>query len=180
MNAQPPTSSSESLPPHFIRPVRHEPGEWQLELFPESFGQLLARLSVSADEARRWFDRGLLSFDPSTVAEEFVTSRDGRGLELGFIRDLLRSGLGDVQIERLLASLARPFAYDPLAIAWSFRCGWVQGVGPDDPDTVIEDHLTEYLEGLADADDYLELESIRDRIDALLARKEPGEKGDSQ
>ena len=144
---------------------------------PRELRAALGQALRDADEARRWFDRGLLSFDPSTVAEEFVTSRDGRGLELGFIRDLLRSGLGDVQIERLLASLARPFAYDPLAIAWSFRCGWVQGVGPDDPDTVIEDHLTEYLEGLADADDYLELESIRDRIDALLARKSPARRG---
>jgi hypothetical protein len=156
------------LPPWFDRP---RPGgqDGQLSLFRTDLRTTLARLQISPDETARWYANAWLSFDASDNAEidEF---RDPRVWELTIVRDIVRSGLADAQIERLLDKLPKPFAFDPDSLAFSFRHGWVEVVLRRfrDPDDVVEEHLDSWLD---DCDEE-RLRELKERIEGLLEQSE--------
>ena len=155
-----------SLPPWYSRP--RAVTAWQPSLFQRELRSVIVGMRVSLDEIARWHARGWLSFDGSDNPEvdEWY---DPRVWELTVVRDIVRSGLGDAQIDYLLSQLPRPYAIDPDRLAFSFRHGWVQvnWHRDPDPDEVIEEHVDSWLEG-CDADRLWEL---RERIDELLEER---------
>jgi len=75
-------------------------------LFSTKTEVALAGLRVSSDEARRWFEKGWLSFSVDEVLELELP----RDEELRFVASLARSGLNDALIDLLLAPLSRPIS----------------------------------------------------------------------
>lgn len=159
-----PDPSASDLPPGLMRPQvasHHQPGLFRLTL-PE----VLARLGVSADDLRRWHDQGWLSFD-ETLDETFDEFDDPRCFEIQVVRDVVRSGLSDVQIAHLLAQLRKPFAFNPDRLALSFRHGWVYApppVGIPEPSEVIEENFDDWL---AQCDEE-KLSELRVKVDEAL------------
>lgn len=157
-------STSANLPPGFMRPQaasHHQPGLFRLTL-----AEVLARLGVSTDDFRRWHGRGWLSFD-ETLDEALDEFDDPRCFEIQVVRDVVRSGLSDVQIEHLLAQLPKPFAFNPDRLAFSFRHGWVYAQPPveiPEPSEVIEEHFDDWL---AQCDEE-KLNELRVRVDEAL------------
>ena len=142
-------------------------------LFRISLADALVRLCVSPDDLRRWHERGWLSFDGS-MNEELDEFDDPRVFEIQVVRDIVRSGLTDAQIESLLSQLPKPFAFNPDRLAFSFRHGWVHVAPPleiPEPSEVIEEHLDEWM---AQCDEET-LENLRERVtDALIMCVEKG------
>ena len=155
------------LPPWFSRP--HPVCDRQSYLFGVDLRTVLVHLQISTDEVARWYAKGWLSFsDPEdSPIDEF---RDPRVWELTIIRDIVRSGLADAQIECLLRKLPKPFAFDPESLAFSFRHGWVEVVLRRfrDPDDVVEEHLDSWLD---DCDED-RLRELKERIEGLLEQSE--------
>jgi hypothetical protein len=92
---------------------------------------------------------------------------DPKSFEIQIVRDVVRSGLSDVQIESLLAKLPKPFAFNPERLAFSFRHGWVYVEPPveiPEPSEVIEEHLDEWM---AQCDEET-LEDLRDKVTNVL------------
>jgi len=116
---------------------------------------------------RRWKAAGLLSFDV-TLDSEVDEFDDPKTHELQFIRDLVRSGLSDSQIEWLLVQLPKPYSFNPDRIAFSFRHGWVNAaIVQPDPDEIIEEYLNAWLDD-QDEDELRELmERIATRLESL-------------
>jgi hypothetical protein len=158
------TGTASDLPPGLMRPqftINHQPC-----LFRVTLAEVLARLSVSADDLRRWHDRGWLSFDEN-MDEALDEFDDPKSFEIQIVRDVVRSGLSDVQIESLLAKLPKPFAFNPERLAFSFRHGWVYVEPPveiPEPSEVIEEHLDEWM---AQCDEET-LEDLRDKVTNVL------------
>ena len=160
------------MPPGLTRPcpiTNCQPG-----LFRVSLADTIARLGVSPDDLGRWHDSRWLSFSEE-LNEDLDEFGDPRILEIQIVRDIVRSGLSDAQIEVLLSKLPKPFAFDPDTLAYSFRHGWVQ-VAPQveipDPDDVIEEHLDGWIANCNKAS----LEELRDKIEEALklcAENEP-------
>lgn len=152
-----------ALPPWFTRPL--PVSDWQRNLFQTDLRTVLVRLQVSVDEIARWHAKEWLSFDgaDNLVIDEF---RDPRIWELTIVRDIVRSGLSDAQVEYLLDQLPKPLAFDPDSLAFSFRHGWVEVSLPADPDPeeVIEEHLDSWLDDL----DEDRLRELHARIGELL------------
>jgi len=157
------------LPHWWSRPLR-DPHE---TLFSFTPGDVLADLRISNDEAHRWRSALWLSFDPSDLVQ---LSRP-QELELTFLRDLARSGLGHDLMGNWLARLDRPFQYDSARVAFSFTHGWVQAPPTPEPDSeedeqdpfeILEDFIDEWIEQTA-SEDPENLRAIRDRIDKALA-----------
>lgn len=159
-----PDPSASDLPPGLMRPqftINHQPC-----LFRVTLAEVLARLSVSADDLRRWHDRGWLSFDVN-MDEALDEFDDPKSFEIQVVRDVVRSGLSDVQIESLLAKLPKPFAFNPERLAFSFRHGWVYVEPPveiPEPSEVIEEHLDEWM---AQCDEET-LEDLREKVTNVL------------
>lgn len=155
-----PDPSASDLPPGLMRPqptINHQPC-----LFRVTLAEALARLSVSADDLRRWHGRGWLSFDEN-MDEALDEFDDPKSFEIQIVRDVVRSGLSDVQIESLLAKLPKPFAFNPERLAFSFRHGWVYVKPPveiPEPSEVIEEHLDEWM---AQCDEET-LEELREKV----------------
>lgn len=155
---------TEQLPNGLKRPTPNDPVQGCL--FHKPFASVLADLRVSIDELARWHAKGWLSFDGTGISEvdEFD---DARTWELTVVRDVVRSGLTDAQVEHWLAQLPKPCAVNPSRVAYSFRYGWVECVEPDDPDTVVAEHVDGWLDSCEDDD----LEALRVRIDELIAQR---------
>jgi len=122
----------------------------------------LARIGVSVDDVRRWHAKGWLSFDEN-LADELDEFDDPRIWEMQIVRDIVRSGLTDAQIEVLFSKLPRPFAFYPDSLTYSFRHGWVCVIPPveiPEPSEVIEGHIDGWIE---DCDEET-LERLRDQI----------------
>ena len=162
-------SISNALPLGLVRPrpINCQQGC----LFRISLDDALVRLCVSPDECRRWHQRGWLSFDEK-LTEKLDEFDDPKVFEIQIVRDIVRSGLADAQIECLLAKLPKPFAYNPERLAFSFTHGWVYVEPPaeiSDPSEVIEEHLDEWM---AQCDEHT-LEDLRERVtDALKVCQE--------
>ena len=160
------------LPPWFQKPDSIECR--QSTLFPDELPDVLATLRVSADDLTRWHTRGWVSFGPdlSLGLESWHVN------EIRFVRDVVRSGLLDAQIEHLFRQLPRPMNFDPATVAYSFSLGWVMVNPPEelDPDEVMPEHIGDWLVTMADAGELEQLIALRDRIEGLLeAEKHPDE-----
>jgi hypothetical protein len=159
-----PDSFSRDMPPGLTRPspiTDHQTG-----LFRITLADVIARLGVSHDDLRRWHDSGWLSFNEN-LNEELDEFGDPRILEIQIVRDIVRSGLSDAQIEVLLLNLPKPFAFNPDRIAYSFRHGWIQVEPPveiPEPSEVIEEHIDDWIVNCGAAT----LEDLRDKIEEAL------------
>ena len=155
---------SDDLPLGLVRPqpITNHQGC----LFRISLADALFRLRVSPDDLGRWHERGWLSFGEE-LTEELDEFDDPRVLEIQVVRDIVRSGLTDVQIENLLAELPKPFAFDPTRLAFSFRYGWVCMEPPveiPEPSDVIEQNIDGWI---AKCDEET-LEGLRARVTNAL------------
>lgn len=136
----------------------------QLFLFHAPTDEVLAELRVSVNEGHRWFENGWLTFDVQTQGSlSFVDER-----EIQFICSIVRSGISEALIDRLLRELRRPYCYDCDKVAYSFTHGWVALPQRENPFDVVERHLPEWLNSLVDRDELDKLEAVRDQIDSLL------------
>ena len=141
--------------------INHQPC-----LFRVTLAEMIVRLSVSADDLRRWHDRGWLSFDEN-MDEALDEFDDPKCFEIQIVRDVARSGLSDVQIECLLSKLPKPFAFNPDRLAFSFRHGWVYVQPPveiPEPSEVIEEHFDEWLAQCGEET----LEQLREKVNDAL------------
>ena len=88
-------------------------------LFPMSFGrsEFLDACGVSEQRLHDWASAGLLSFDFSEAEqlEEFHLA------EVHVVRSILEGGLRPVTANAMLASLAKPFRYDPRRLCYNFH-----------------------------------------------------------
>jgi hypothetical protein len=145
-----------SLPSWFMRPV--EGRNTQADLFPEPLREALASLRVSLDEARRWSQRGWIPFDLVGDLELEDVSH------LRFVRDLVRSGLEDAQVARLMALLPGGILADADRLTYSFTHGWVIPVEVEEPEPDLESLIDEiHVE-----EDWDRLRELRDQIDCCL------------
>ncbi len=157
-------SLADDLPSGLTRPAPIT--DFQPGLFRVSLPDALARLGVNPDDLRRWRDSGWLSFNEN-LTEEMDEFGDPRIFEIQIVRDIVRSGLTDAQIEALLSNLTKPFAFDPDRLSFSFRHGWVQVALPvetPEPSEVIEEHIDEWIANC----DQATLEELRDKIAEAL------------
>jgi hypothetical protein len=157
------TDNDPDLPLWFRRP---EPvTDRQPCLFKQGSEDIPPRAQVSADELRRWHSNGWLSFDFSATTK-FDAFGDPRIWEVLVVRDIVRSGLSDAQVEYLLQLLPKPYTFNPDRLAFSFCHGWVEAVPPEAPDidAMIDDHLDSWLEGC----DNERLSELQSKISALL------------
>lgn len=162
----------DGLPLGLVRPVPTITDQ-QPCLFRVSLPDALAKLGVSPDDLNRWHGQGWLSFD-ATMDEELDEFSDPKLWEIQVVRDIVRSGLTDAQIGVLFSKLPKPFAFNPDALVYSFRHGWVlvpPRVEIPEPSEVIEEHLDDWI---ADRDQGT-LESLRDKISEALEQLEKEE-----
>lgn len=155
---------SDALPPGMVRP---EPiTEYQLGLFQISLADALVQLRVSPDDLQRWHERGWVSFDAgwSGKLDQFC---DPRIFEIQIVRDVVRSGLADAQIDGLLSQLPKPLAFAPHRLAFSFVYGWVHVQPPVEiPEASdVQNNLDEWIEQC----DEEQLEDLRDKVAEALA-----------
>jgi DNA-binding transcriptional MerR regulator len=160
----PSNSARDELPEGMVRPqATSMRGE---SLFHVSLSELAANLGISHDELLRWHQRGWLSFEPNP--NQILNQFDDPIMnEIQIIRNVVRSGLTDAQIEVVLSTLPRPPAHNPDRLAYSFRYGWIFVPPPPqipDSSEVIEQNLNEWIAGC----DRLTLEDLRDQIDEVL------------
>lgn len=161
-------------------------GEWeyplrisQTDLFPTPRDQMLALIGVSIDEVERWRSFGWISFDVRDVPN----LDGGRTAEICFIRNLARSGLGDLQINRLLAELEPPYTYSPLETAYSFAYGWVRLPPPLtelERDEDVEHHLDAWLQRKVLYREHQILRDVAHKILATLAIISTNESQDTE
>ena len=154
--------SDNLLPEHWTRPRP----DCQRTLFPQPTDEALVDLRVTRSDVRAWHTRGWISFDVDAVPELDRPEQQ----EVEFIRSLALSGLGECQIERLLAQLPHPFSFDPSRVAYHFSYGWVVPVYQD-PDDIIAENLSTWIEGLSGSDGLETLRAlaaqIGDRIEEM-------------
>lgn len=146
----------------WAQPAKHD--ESQRYLFGMPTNELLANLKVSHDDALRWQSQGWLSFDVGQV-EELERPLEW---ELRFIASIARSGLYDAQVTELLASLEKPYRYDPDLIAFSFQHGWVSPPRERDAFDVIEESVDDWLESLAEDGQLQRLQLLREHLSRLV------------
>lgn len=134
----------------------------------------MALAGVSIDEIERWRSLGWISFDVREIA-----SLDSGGIaEITFVRNLARSGLSDLQINRLLSELPPPYRYDPVRTAYSFALGWVRQPVPLDELTLgefVEESLDIWVEQRILLGELDVLRRVWARMAAALARAERAE-----
>ena len=144
----------------------------QKTLFPtRSIVEFEAETAVSTDEMSRWYDKEWLSFDPSALNE----FDEPQWVEVEFVKGLVRSGLSDEWIGKLLSKLEKPYCYDPKNTFYSFADqSWKTVPRIPEPEEVIEESLDSYLQGLADAEEQKRLLEIRETLDDLLESRTEG------
>lgn len=150
------------LPEALCRPCQ----ERQATLFPTVLKELLKELGISRGELNEWNRRGwtVLSDSKEKVDEP-------ERFELAFLRDITRSGLRPDQVNLLLQSLEKPYAYNPQTTLLSFMHGWVQLAPPPDPSSpaeVIAEHLDDWLSELAENGDTERLAEIAQTATRLI------------
>lgn len=153
--------NSDELPRWFKRP---RPVEiFQRSLFIITLKDALVRLRISEDELSRWNSKGWVSSDGS-VDLQLNEYDDPLIFKLTFVRDIVRSGLSDSQIEYILDQLPKPLAFNPDRIAYSFKYGWVETVPAELPEDIIEEYIDSWLEEI----DAERLQELQERIYELL------------
>ena len=136
----------------------------QAYLFGTPTDEVLARLRVSHDEAKRWLDRGWLSFNVEEVDELDPPCE----FELQFIAELARSGLKDALVTDMLGSLQKPYRYNPYFIAYSFSQGWVSPIRFRDSFEVVDENVERWLKSLAEKGETQRLIDLHEVIASLL------------
>jgi len=136
---------------------------FQQSLFPITLKDALVRLGISEDDLSRWNSKGWVSFDGS-VDFKLNEYDDPLIFKLTFVRDIVRSGLSNSQIEYLLDQLPKPFAFNPDRIAYSFKYGWVETMPEESPEDIIEEYIDSWLEEI----DTERLQELQNRIFELL------------
>ena len=154
--------SQPAIPDPWYRP--HP--EMQSHLFGERVEDVLASTHVSRDDLRRWLERGWISFDVDELDEVQMPLV----WEIEFVRNVARSGLSDAQINEFLFNLEKPYRFNPEFVAFHFSFGWVCPQRHD-PDDVVEEHLDEWLDSLADSEEFDRLEKLQDQIARLLEKR---------
>lgn len=144
----------------------------QKTLFPtKSIAAFETETAVSTDEMKRWHDNEWLSFDPFAL-NEFDESH---WIEVKFLKGLVRSGLSDEWINKLLSKLEKPYCYNPKNTFYSFADkSWKTIPRIPEPEEVIEESLDSYLQGLADVQEQERLLEIRETVDDLLEKLAEG------
>lgn len=145
-----------SLPSCLVRPDSRR--GVQRELFPEDLHESLAMLRVSMDELKRWKSRGWIPFDLQREMENAYIQH------IIFVRDVVRSGLGDAQITLMMDLLPDYLLADPDRIVYSFTHGWVEPAPPEPWESVVK----AYVEDLAEAEDWDALIELNLTIERLL------------
>lgn len=158
---------NEDLPEWWARPRP----DTQPTLFPDPVEVALAELRVTREDLRRWHQAGWLSFTIDNRSQLDWPQQN----EIRFVRSLLFSGLGETELRRLAQGLPRPLALDSRSIAYSFEYGWVVPTEKD-PDDVVEEHLSTWLEGLASSRNIGRLQMLAEQIaEHLGAMSEEGD-----
>jgi hypothetical protein len=137
--------------------------ERQPTLFPILLKKLLKELDISRGELNEWGERGWTVLSDSNEKVD-----EPQRFELAFLRDITRSGLRPDQINLLLQSLDKPYAYNPQKTLLSFMHGWVQLSNPPSPAEVIEEHLDDWLSELADNGETERLAEIARTVTRLI------------
>jgi hypothetical protein len=153
---------AESLPSWFVRP--ESVSNLQRTLFAEKLPEVLVTLRVSSDELGRWYQRDWVSFGPdsSRLLEPWDID------EIQFVRDVVRSGFTDAQIDWLFSQLPRPMNFGIDAVSYSFSFGWVKTVPPLDVLEVIDEYLQEWVDDIDVEENLVRLVQLRNRINTLL------------
>jgi len=141
----------------------------QATLFRSTRDEFVAGTSVSVDEMTVWHQKGWLSFAPENLAEYDEKERH----EVLFMKGLIRSGLSDAMIERLLATLSKPYCYDPVTTFYSFvEDRWINLPPAPDPFDVVLEHMDEYLEALVMDENWDDLRGLHEQIGEILESAE--------
>ncbi len=142
-------------------PARHAGALHQPTLFPSAMEEFVVEMGVSQDEMKRWCATGWLAFDPDTIR----ICDEAQRTEVQFVQALVRFGFSDAMVSRLLATLRKPYCYDPRETFYSFsRQGWVTVPPEPDPTTLVVDGI----EAMIQEEQWSELEVIRDRIEEAM------------
>lgn len=136
-------------------------GAIQPSLFKQSSDDFVTDMRVSIDEMKRWQENEWLSFDPVMLREFDEKER----IEVLFIKSVVRFGLSDSMVNRILSGLDKPYCYDPKETFFSFeREMWI--TLPPEPDPI--DTVSEGVESLIESEEWEELTSLKDRISECL------------
>lgn len=122
-----------------------------MPIFPRDCPAVCAEVRLPLREARRLYQDGLLSFDPT----EEGPLDEAREAELTFLGSLVAAGCSRTMLRHLLAGLRAPYCYDLRRIYFEWRTrAWRLLPGEDDPEGAF----------------FALLERLRDRraMDALL------------
>jgi hypothetical protein len=155
----------DDLPPWFVRPVLR--GPIQKSLLLENLHEVLARCRVSMDDLLRWHENGWIPFALEDELEPDYVEH------LCFVRDVVRSGLGDAQIARLIELMPKGLLADARDMVFSFGYGWV--VPAFYSDAPREMDFDEALDLLVEEEDWERLIELRERIDSHLSERQETE-----
>lgn len=146
-------------------------------MFPQKRGEFLALAQVGEADLVRWRDAGWLSSDHATT--EYLDQPEQ--FEILFVRNIARSGLYADDIDRLLASLEKPYSYHPTQTAYSFAMGWVASPWPEAEDAHFETHLLDWVHKKLEEDPESEVlaDLVREVISARVrCAREARDRGD--
>jgi hypothetical protein len=144
----------------FLSP-RHSEALLQSTFFKQTPDVFAAETSVSLDEMKRWYEAGWLSFDPAVVNEY----DERESVEVQFVKAVVRFGLSDAMIHKILSTLNKPYCYNTNETFYSFeRDSWITLPPAPDPMETIEENI----ESLIENENLEVLELIKERIDAAL------------
>lgn len=105
----------------------------QLSLFQYTVLEVLQKWRVTLIQAQRLFELNYLSFDP----QPHLTLDPCQECELIFLLSLLRSGLSESQLEKMLSGLKKPYSYPVDQLVYDFsKRKWFARV------PIAEDELT--------------------------------------
>ena len=100
----------------FLSP-RHSEALLQSTFFKQTPDVFAAETSVSLDEMKRWYEAGWLSFDPAVVNEY----DERESVEVQFVKAVVRFGLSDAMIHKILSTLNKPYCYNTNETFYSFE-----------------------------------------------------------
>ena len=110
---------------------------------------------------KRWHEKGWLSFEPASI-EEYD---EPQWVEVEFVKPIVRSGLSDDWIDTFLSKLEMPYCYNSRRTFYSFADqAWKTIPTIPEPEETVD----EYLQGLADDENWDALLEMAERVNDLL------------
>jgi len=114
----------------------------QPTLFRLKLAEFESAVKISATDMLQWHLNGFLSFNPYKETDFDECHR----IEVEFLAGLMRSGLDDEKIDKMLAQLPKPYCYNPQDTFYSFaHDSWITLPVPD-PEEVIEKYLSDLFD----------------------------------